>query len=281
MSQVAAKDSEFTLSDKDFREIVALVKRETAIVLGDHKRNLVYGRLARRLRILGLDDFSGYVAFLKGPDGPAEMREMMNAITTNLTSFFREPHHFETLERDVLPAHVKAWGQGRGRLRIWSAGCSSGEEPYSIAMTLAPMLPRGRAHDVKILATDIDTQMVATACAGAYAADRAQGIPEKHRRAFVRERPDGRIEMSDALKDLITFKPLNLFDAWPMKGPFDVIFCRNVMIYFDKQGQAELFEKFARMMAPGGTLFIGHSETLPPGNRFFTHAGRTTYRRVS
>ncbi len=281
MTQAALRESEFTLTDRDFREIVALVKRETAIVLGDHKRNLVYGRLARRLRALGLEDFSDYVDYLKGPEGPSELREMMNAVTTNLTSFFREPHHFETLERDVLPGWVKAQGQSGGRLRIWSAGCSSGEEPYSIAMTLAQCLPRGRAHDAKILATDIDTQMVATASAGLYAEDRVKGIPDRYMRAFVREAGDGRLEMADTLKALITFKPLNLFDAWPMRGPFDVIFCRNVMIYFDKAGQAELFEKFAQIMAPGGTLFIGHSETLPAGNKHFTHAGRTTYRRQS
>lgn len=278
VTQAAQKTTEFHLSDRDFLRIAQLVKSEAGIVLGEHKRNLVYGRLARRLRALELDDFSDYIAQIECPDGKTELREMINAITTNLTSFFRESHHFETLADQVLPNLLTS--RDTTRVRIWSAGCSSGEEPYSIAMTIAEARGVNPRADIKILATDIDTQMVAFGREGLYPEDRLRTIPPQLLSKHVARMDDGTAQMRSHLKSMITFKQLNLFDPWPMKGMFDVIFCRNVMIYFDKAAQADLFDAFARQLAPGGYLFIGHSETMPPGDRGLVHAGRTTYRRT-
>jgi chemotaxis protein methyltransferase CheR len=269
-----APPGEVPLTDEDFSAIVAMVREASGISLSASKRDLVYGRLRRRLRALRLDSFARYRAVLDGEDGAAERVRMINAITTNLTSFFREPHHFETLARDVLPAV-----SGR-RLRIWSAGCSSGEEPYSIAMTLIDAVPDLAERDARILATDIDTDMVAAASAGRYGMEKLRGISPAMRQAHTRRIDAQTVEMSVGLKSLITFKPLNLLAPWPMRGPFDAIFCRNVVIYFDKPTQRVLFDRFAEMLRPDGHLFVGHSESLYRVSDRFTHIGRTVYRRV-
>ncbi|MFC0384473.1 CheR family methyltransferase [Muricoccus vinaceus] len=264
-------------TEEDFTSIVALVREASGIRLGDNKRDLVYGRLRRRLRMLRLDSFAAYRDLLAGPDGPAEQVRLINAITTNLTSFFREAHHFEYLASEFLPGLSRR----DKRLRIWSAGCSSGEEPYSIAMVLHAAMPDLAGWDARILATDIDTEMVAQGTAGRYAPDRAAGIPPEFGRAHVRglEGEDA-VEMSAALRSLITFRPLNLLGPWPMRGPFDAIFCRNVVIYFDKAIQSVLFDRFADMLRPGGHLFIGHSESLFRVSGRFRHLGRTIYRKL-
>ena len=266
------------LTDADFASIVRLVRSSSGIALGENKRDLVYGRLRRRLRALQVNSFAEYRAVLKGPDGRAEQVRMVNAITTNLTGFFREPHHFDHLAREVLA--LLRTSRDRQRLRIWSAGCSSGEEPYSIAITLRAAMPELPRWDARVLATDIDTDMVAHGAAGIYEAGRAQAIQPLHRRGATAVLPDGRVEMNAALRDLITFKPLNLLGNWPMRGPFDAIFCRNVVIYFDKPTQRTLFDRFADMLAPEGHLYIGHSESLFRVSERFTHLGRTIYRKV-
>ena len=266
------------LTDTDFAAIVQLVRVSSGIALGENKRDLVYGRLRRRLRSLGLASFAAYRALLEGPQGQAEMVRMVNAITTNLTGFFREPHHFDHLAQEVLP-RLRTARDGQ-RLRIWSAGCSSGEEPYSIAMTLRAAMPELGRWDARILATDIDTDMVAHGSAGLYDAARARAIPPLHRRGATQGLPDGRVGMSEDLRALIVFKALNLLGAWPMSGPFDAIFCRNVVIYFDKPTQRTLFDRFADMLAPGGHLYIGHSESLFRVSDRFIHLGRTIYRKV-
>ena len=270
---------EIPLTDADFASIVRFVHEASGIALGDTKRDLVYGRLRRRLRMLGLGSFAAYRSLLDGPEGAAERVRMVNAITTNLTGFFREMHHFEHLAREVLPKLRGA--RGNRRLRIWSAGCSSGEEPYTIAMTLRAAMPDLAQWDARILATDIDTDMVAHGAAGLYDAQRAASIPEGYRRGAVQKQPDGRMAMGDPLRSLITFKPLNLLGQWPMRGPFDVIFCRNVVIYFDKPTQRALFDRYAEILAPDGHLYIGHSETLFRVSERFVHLGRTIYRKVS
>jgi len=266
----------FQLSDQDFRRIVAIVRAHSNINLTDGKRNMVYGRLGRRLRSLGFSSFQDYCALLESPEGESERELMINAITTNLTGFFREQHHFDFLETGVLAALRDRPPPGR-RLRIWSAGCSSGEEPYSIAMTLRAAIPDIDRWDARILATDIDTNMVEHGAAGRYEPRRAASIPERFQRRFTEDRA-GAVNMNDELKSLIVFKPLNLFDPWPMSGPFDVIFCRNVVIYFDKKDQRILFDRFAEILAPGGWLFIGHSESLFRVTDRFKHMGRTIYR---
>jgi chemotaxis protein methyltransferase CheR len=240
----------------------------------------VYSRLARRLRKLKLSSFSEYCAMVEIGHSD-ELQELTNAITTNLTSFFREKYHFEQLAKEALPQLIKDRAETR-RVRIWSAGCSTGEEPYSLAIVLREAFERLGNWDVRLLATDIDSKVVETAAAGAYAEERLKGTDAARiARWFTRSGQDATQRIaSDALKSLITFKQLNLFDAWPMKGPFDVIFCRNVVIYFDKDTQRKLFERMADIQEPGGWLFIGHSENLFNVTKRYKLAGRTVYRRV-
>jgi chemotaxis protein methyltransferase CheR len=275
--RAGAKPMEASLSTEDFNAIAAMLRDIAGITLGPNKRDLVFGRLNRRLRALGLQDFTQYRHYLDGPDGADEVREMINALTTNLTSFFREGHHFDCLANQALP-----WAMANNpnrRLRLWSAACSSGEEPYSIAMVLARALSGKGAWDARILATDIDTNMVATAQAGCYDADRAGTIPEVFSRQ-IKRRADGRIDMPDSLKASITFNPLNLLGEWPMRGPFDIVFCRNVVIYFEKDVQRVLFGRIADLMPAGGWLFIGHSESLLGVSDRFEGLGRTIYRKL-
>ncbi len=229
---------EFAFSEDDFQAIAQKVRDKTGIVLSDTKRNLVYGRLGRRLRTLGCSSFEAYLALLdNGPDAEAEQAAMINAITTNLTGFFREKHHFETLAKEAIPELIKSSGHDR-RLRIWSAGCSSGEEPYTIAMTVLRALPARDNWDALILATDIDTNMIATGRAGLYDAEKVLPVPSELAPAICHRAVDAdTVEMAPALKQIIRFKPLNLLDPWPMRGKFDAIFCRNVVIYFDKDTQ--------------------------------------------
>ena len=277
MHQQEQAAREFALTGRDFDAIRVRVREAAGIVLGDTKRDLVYGRLGKRLRVRGCASFADYLAFLDGPDGGSEQVELINALTTNLTGFFREPHHFETLASTVLPELAK--GPGR-RLRIWSAACSSGEEPYSIAMVVHRTVADLRAWDARILATDIDTEMIATSRAGLYDAAKATPIPRDMARGRVIRADADMVEMAPALKELIRFRPLNLLGPWPFRGPFDVIFCRNVVIYFDKETQRQLFDRFADMLPVGGWLFIGHSESLFRVSDRFQHLGRTIYRKT-
>ena len=263
-------------TEEDFTAIAAMVRQASGIVLGETKRDLVYGRLRRRLRARGLGSFVDYRAALEGEDGAQERVRMINAVTTNLTGFFRERHHFEHLAGQVLPRLPR----DSRRLRIWSAGCSSGEEPYSLALTLLGAMPDLGAWDARILATDIDTDMVAAAAAGRYAAERVAPIPAELRGNHLVQHPDGSAEMAPAAKSLIAFRSLNLLGPWPMRGPFDVIFCRNVVIYFDKPTQRELFDRYAELLVPGGHLYVGHSESLFRVSERFQHLGRTIYRKV-
>jgi len=272
--------SEYALQDGDFRQIVKLVMDTAGIVIGEKKRAFVQGRLGRRLRILGLSDFTEYCRLLEKPDGGGERLNLINAITTNHTNFFREPHHFDYLAKTVLPALVEARGNGPGRLRIWSAGCSTGEEPYTIAMTLRGYQPPLADWDVKVLATDLDTNVVAHGAAGVYDTERLEAVPASYRKRYVTDQPGGRSAMNAELRSLIKFAPLNLLEDWPMSGPFDVIFCRNVVIYFDKPTQRRLFDRYAELLKPDGWLFVGHSESITSVTSRFNLVGRTIYRRT-
>jgi chemotaxis protein methyltransferase CheR len=271
---------EFELTDAEFKRLREIVHARTGIALSDAKRELVYGRLARRLRKLKLTSFAEYCQLVESA-GSEELQELTNAITTNLTSFFRENYHFEQLSVEALP-QIASKRSATRRIRLWSAGCSTGEEPYSLAVVLREGLARLPNWDIKLLATDIDSKVVATAAEGVYAADRFKGVSaERVRNCFppVAGRP-GFSAASAELKALITFKQLNLLEPWPMKGPFDVIFCRNVVIYFDKATQRGLFDRMADLQEPGGWLFIGHSENLLNVTRRYKLVGRTVYRRV-
>ena len=276
----APRAREFDFGDEDFAALRKLVKDLTGINLSDQKRELVYGRLARRLRALHLRTFAEYRELLAS-DGGHEISEFCNAITTNLTSFFRESHHFEHLREHVLQP-LAANRSGSRRVRIWSAGCSTGEEPYSIAMTVLEALPELRTWDVKILATDLDSDVLAKAQRGMYAADRMRNMnPQRLERFFVegRGRDGPNYQATQELQSLITFKQLNLMHSLPMKGPLDVIFCRNVVIYFDKDTQRELFARVAHLQRPGDLLFLGHSESLFKVSESYTPIGKTIYRR--
>lgn len=269
-------DREFPMTNANFRQIKEIAYSLTGISLSDHKKNMIYGRLARRLRKLELTDFASYIELLDREDG--ERTEFINAITTNLTSFFREDHHFVHLRSEVVPRLLRT-NLSEKRIRIWSAGCSTGEEPYSIAMVLASFASLS-TWDVKVLATDLDSNVVHKASQGIYSAERAENIPEDYRK-FLKYDPRGdRIKVKDKVRQLITFKQLNLLHAWPMKGPFDVIFCRNVVIYFDVMTQRKLFDRYANILREEGDLYIGHSESLHNICNRFKSCGRTIYKRV-
>lgn len=269
---------EFDFTDADFRFIAEVAYRNTGISLGEKKRDMVYGRIVKRLRQLGFDSFSAYCELLAGPEGEGEIGNLVNAITTNLSGFFRESHHFEHLKEHVLAP--LAGLHKPPRVRIWSAACSWGAEPYSIAMTACDALPKVAEWDFKILATDIDTNMLGQGEQGRYSDDQADKIPHAQRLKYTLPVKNEGIVMDDKLKKLIAFKPLNLTGNWPFKGPFHAIFCRNVVIYFDKPTQKILFDRLADMLVPGGMLYIGHSETLHGISARFELTGKTMYRKL-
>jgi chemotaxis protein methyltransferase CheR len=272
---------DFVLSSREFERIRELVREHTGIALSEAKRELVYGRLARRLRALQLPGFADYIELLERPD-PVELEEFTNAITTNLTAFFREPHHFEYLAAKALPA-ISARAAAPKRMRIWSCACSTGEEPYSIAIVLREHERLLAGIDVRILATDLDSSVLATGAAGVYPAARLQAITPTRARRFFRlgtGSRQGQVRVEPAVRELITFKQLNLMQEWPMRGPFDAIFCRNVIIYFDKATQRVLFERMAALQRPGDLLFLGHSESLYRVSEHYGLIGHTIYRRL-
>jgi len=277
-----ARIREFEFSDEDFRSLRELVREVSGITLSEAKRELVYGRLSRRLRALGLTSFRDYRALLAGPEGKEEIGEFTNAVTTNLTSFFRENHHFEYL-RDHVLAPLADGASRRRRVRLWSAGCSTGEEPYSIAMTIAETLPDWQRHDIRILATDLDTDVLRRAATGIYTEDRVRGLSQRRRQTYftpVQEKGGTAYRFDPQLAGLISFRQLNLMHPLPMRGPLDAIFCRNVVIYFDKDTQRQLFTRMAPLQAPDALLFLGHSESLFKVSDAWDLIGKTIYRRT-
>ncbi len=271
------REREFVLRDEEFAAIRALVRQHTGISLSPAKRELVYSRLVRRLRKLGLPSFSAYLSRLEAGD-PVEFEEFTNALTTNLTAFFRESHHFDFLANTVLPALAERNAATR-RIRIWSAGCSTGEEPYSIAMTLLENTANLRGWDIRVLATDLDSNVVAHAAHGLYREERFEKMPAARRQRWFTALPDGQWQAKRELQEMVRFKGLNLMNDWPMRGQFDVIFCRNVVIYFDKETQRTLFSRMARLQRPGDWLLIGHSESLFKVSDQYQLVGKTIYRR--
>ncbi len=277
---IAAQD--FSVSDQEFDEIRVVIKELTGINMGASKRHLIYRRLRGRLKATGIATLRGYLDYLEQAD-PKEVEAFCNVVTTNLTAFFREGHHFDYLANTIIPENAARQGSSDKRLRIWSAGCSTGEEPYSIAITVNESLRNLASWDAKILCTDLDTAVLETCRAGVYALERAEKIPPHQlRRWFRKGRGEGSelVKVRTALQDLTTFKQLNLMDDWTMKGCFDVIFCSNVMIYFDKPTQRVLIERFANILAEGGYLILGHSESLHNVSDRFALLGKTIYRRT-
>lgn len=273
-------DREFPMSDADFRFIQRIAKERTGIELGNHKREMIYSRIVRRIRVLKLPNFDAYCRYLE-ENPEAELTSFINAITTNLTAFYREKHHFDYLLDVALP-EIKKRNQHSKRIRIWSAGCSTGEEPYSLAMTLHKALGREK-WDAKILATDLDTNVVAHGRKGIYAKERVEGLPDDVIRDNFQTVQQGNAiayEVRDPIKQYITFNHLNLLGPWPMKNPFDIIFCRNVVIYFSKDTQRTLFDRYANVLKDDGYLFIGHSESLHGVSKRFDPLGKTMYRKI-
>lgn len=271
-------EGEFAFTAEDFRHIAQTLHSHAGIALNEGKAALVYSRLAKRLRALGLRSFRDYCALIDGVEGVDERQAMMAALTTNVTRFYREPHHFTDLRDRVLPPLVERARAG-GRVRLWSAACSNGQEPYSIALTLLSVLPEAADLDVRILATDIDPNMVAQGREGLYAEEALEPAPETLWRRYFERADAGRWRAGAALRRLVAFRELNLIGDWPMKGRFDAIFCRNVVIYFDDATQERVWSRFTPCMTPGATLYIGHSERVTgPAAAQLRADGLTTYR---
>jgi chemotaxis protein methyltransferase CheR len=271
---------EFGFDRSDFAFIATTLYEGAGINLPASKANLVYSRLAKRLRALGLESFRDYCALVGSEEGTEERAQMIAALTTNVTRFFREPHHFDHLRAKVVDPIAAEIKQGR-RLRIWSAGCSSGQEPYSIALSILSLLPDARAYDVKILATDINPLVLDTARKASYPAEEVVSVPADLRRSWMENVGSGAMRLDEAPRGLVTFRPLNLIGAWPMKGPFDAVFCRNVVIYFDEKTQMRLLTRISTLLRPGGYLYLGHSERMVgPAEALFRLDGTTTYRKL-
>jgi chemotaxis protein methyltransferase CheR len=274
---------EFAFSDLDFRSLSQLAYEHAGIVLPESKRNLVYGRLSRRLRTLELPSFREYREYLAA--NPRELESFINSLSTNHTKFFRESHHFDHLRSHVAApfSHASAKAGGR-KLRIWSAGCSSGEEPYTIAVVLKKEIHDVARHDVRVLASDIDTDVLAKAARGVYPASSVDEVPAPYRSYFEAKEdgePVDQVFVNHEVQKLIAFRQLNMLGPWPFKGLFDVIFCRNVMIYFDGPTKSKLVERFTQQVKLGGWLYIGHSESLIGSHPGLELVGRTIYRRVA
>jgi len=279
--ELAVSDGEFAFTWADFRLIAQLVHSEAGIVLTESKANLVYSRLAKRLRAIGLRSFREYCALIEGTDGADERQRMIAAMTTNVTRFFREAHHFDFLKSQVFPSMLEGARHGE-KSRIWSAGTSSGEEAYSIALTALGMDSDAFELDFLILATDIDPEMLRRGAAGIYTSRQLGDVPAELRRRWFRplaRHDEVEFEAVPELRSAIRFKELNLLHEWPMKGRFDVVFCRNVMIYFDEATQNAVWARFADVLRPGGILCIGHSERISTTKHPFDLVGQTIYRR--
>jgi chemotaxis protein methyltransferase CheR len=269
------KVREYEFTERDFSQVRKLIYEHAGISLSENKQDMVYSRLSRRLREKGLSRFAEYLELLETADAE-EWQAFTNALTTNLTSFYRESHHFPILA-EHLALRRRAGGEP---LTVWCCAASTGEEPYTIAMTAIEAL-KDSAPNVRILATDLDTNVLAKADAGVYDIERIEALtPERTKRFFLRGKGTnaGVVKVRPELRKLITFRQQNLLDAkWPVRGPFDVIMCRNVMIYFDKETQRQILEKFAPLLRADGLLFAGHSESFFHSAHLFKLRGKTVY----
>ncbi len=264
------------LHPEDFEQISQIVYKYSGIRLTRGKEELVRSRLIKRLRALGLTGFDHYLQFIREDRTSQELRTMIDALTTNKTSFFRENQHFDFMRTRIIP-ELRARGS---RVRIWSAGCSSGEEPYTIAMILHEEWPQISQADVRILATDISARILARARAAEYEKEYLKEVPSEYLSKYftlLATAPTRLYGIQEKIKKMIRFAQLNLMDAWPMKGPFDIIFCRNVMIYFDSATQGRLVRRFYDLLVPGGYLLVGHSESLVANSCGFKYVQPATY----
>jgi len=271
------RDREFVFTEKDFERVCHLIYEHAGIALKPSKQDMVYSRLARRLRANGIDNFRDYLVLLESDD-KIEWQAFVNSLTTNLTSFFREPHHFPLL------AELALRQKGRHPLSLWCSAASTGEEPYSMAMTMVDAFGSFTAP-VSIVATDVDTNVLAKAEEGVYPVERIEKLaPDVVKRFFLKGTgaQSGFVRVRPELRAMITFRQLNLLgNDWPIRGPLDAIFCRNVMIYFDKETQLKILQRFAPLLQPGGLLFAGHSENFHNAVHLFRLRGKTVYELAS
>lgn len=275
--QQLEKHREFDYSRADFERIVKIIYKVSGISLSDRKEDMVYSRLARRLRKVGKTCFNEYLDYVMQDN--MEQKAFVNALTTNLTHFFREEHHFQYLEEFLFP---EIFAKGQKRIRFWSAGCSTGEEPYSLAMVWEHLNKKPSGIDFKILATDLDTNVIEIGKKGIYSVDKLKPVNTEYLKWFTQseECSPTQKQADDQLKQLIYFKQLNLMQDWPMNGPFQLIICRNVLIYFDRPTQEKLVKRYYDLLEPGGCLILGHSENLGNNRSLFDNLGKTIFRKL-
>lgn len=281
MAIVENKTREFKFTEKDFNSLREVSSKYTGIIVTDEKYDMYYSRLVKRLRKLSLNDFSSYVTYLKA-NKATEFTPFIDSITTNLTSFFRERHHFDQMRIELIPEICSRNDVAKG-IKIWSAGCSTGEEPYTIAMTFTEGLENIPGIEARILATDIDTTVLSTASRGIYDIERLKGLPKNIiKRFFFKGKGgnSGKVKVSPELLKIIKFKQVNLMQEWPINEKFHFIFCRNVVIYFDRPTKIKLFDRFAEQMVEGGIMILGHSESLQGLTDRFETIGKTIYRKI-
>ena len=260
------------LSDAQFHRITAIAAEDAGLAIPDAKKSLVQSRIGKRMRVLQLEDTSAYMDALE--DSDEERRELVSALTTNVSHFYREKHHFDFLRSKVLKG-------GDRHLRLWSAGCSNGQEAYTLAIEVLKANSKAASRDILILASDIDDKVLARARNGTYSDAELAGVAADDRDRFFKRTPEGRWTARENLRSIVRFRHLNLNASWPMQGAFDVIFCRNVVIYFSDETQAALWPKFRERLKPGGLLMLGHSERIHPLNGSgFESVGVTTYRKL-
>ena len=276
--------STIELKDKDFKAVCEMVHEMVGINLNENKRELVQARLGKRIRTLGMRSLGEYLTHVREEKSQMELINMLDALSTNLTSFWRESQHFDFVVSDVLPKiSARAKKTNSWKIRAWSAGCSTGEEPYGLAMLMAENLESANRYDIQILATDLSTKVLDIAKNGIYSATRVKEVPPPIRNRFfdsISGSGEKNFRVKDEIRSMVKFARLNLMEAWPMKGPFDFIFCRNVMIYFDKPTQAKLVKRYYELLKPSGILFVGHSESLAGIEHKFRYLRPTIYERV-
>lgn len=275
-------NAEYVLTSKDFSIIARIMREAAGISLSEAKVTLVYSRLAKRLRLLGMRSFAEYCAFVESDSGAGEREEMIGALTTNVTRFFREPHHFEHLRTRILPP-LMARAKSGGRVRLWSAACSSGQEAYSMALCVLALLPDAPRYDIRILATDIDRTMLAIGRSGLYEEAEVAVVPADLRERWFEpaNNNSSKIRIHETARSLVVFRHLNLIGDWPMQGRFQAIFCRNVVIYFDNDTQRRIWSRMVPLLDAGGAMYIGHSERVSgPAEKMLKGDGITTYRLI-
>jgi chemotaxis protein methyltransferase CheR len=278
-SKQIVENAEFAFTAADLDAIVRIMMQETGISLSGAKGNLIYSRLAKHLRRLSLRSFGQYCALVESNEGANERQEMIAALTTNVTRFFREPHHFDHMRAQILPG-LMARARAGERIRLWSSACSSGQEPYSMALTLLGLMPDAPRFDIRILATDIDTNVLAAGAAGIYDEQLLEPVPAGLRKTWFNPAGPGLMQANDTLRSLVSFKKLNLIGNWPMRGSFQIIFCRNVVIYFELATQEQIWAKMMPLLEEQGGLYIGHSERISgSAEQILRNDGITIYRK--